>query len=132
MHENRGELLMSIKDLELQRTREDGKTYTTTLGTMHEDAQKQREKVHAKQMRKARRAEMWEKWKPKVLKCLKILGKLAVVGVVLYFSFWIVVGGIALMAVGGGMSGGGRASQNSRNRYNNQNYSQQDPRFWGR
>ena len=122
---------MSIKNLELQRTREDGKTYTTTLGTMHEDAQKQREKVHAKYMRKARRADMLKKWKPKVLKGLKLLGKLAVIGVLLYFLFWIVVGGIVLMAVGSGMSEGGRASQN-RSSYHNPNLPTLHPRYWRR
>ena len=108
---------MSIKNLEIQRTREDGKTYTTTFGTMHEDAQKQREKMHAKYMRKARRADMRKKWKPKVLKGLKILGKLTVVGVLLYFLFWVAVGGIVLMAVGSGMVEGGRPPRNRGNRY---------------
>lgn len=119
---------MSIKNLELQRTREDGKTYTTTIGTMHEDAQKQREKVHAKHMRKARRADMRKKWMPKVLEGIKILGILAVVGVLLYYVFWIIVGGIVLMAAGAGMSEGGREAQNRANHYNQQNYNQQDPR----
>lgn len=113
---------MSIKDLELQRTREDGKTYTTTIGTMQEDAQTQREKVHKKYMRKVRRAEMRKKWMPKVLNGIKILGTLAVVGVLLYFLFWVIIGGIVLAAVGAGMSESGRASQNRSNHYNRQNY----------
>lgn len=125
---------MSIKNLELQRTREDGKTYTTTIGTMHEDAQSQREKVHKKHMRKARRADMRKKWMPKVLNGIKILGILAVVGVLLYYLFWIIVGGIVLMAVGAGMSEGGIASQNRSNYYNQQNYDRptNNPKYWRR
>lgn len=125
---------MSIKNLELQRTREDGKTYTTTIGTMHEDAQTQREKVHAKHMRKARRADMRKKWMPKVLNGIKILGILAVVGVLLYFLFWVVVGGIVLAAVGAGMSEGGAEAQSRANYYNQQRYDRptNNPKYWRR
>lgn len=123
---------MSIKDLEIIRTREDGKNYKTTLGTMEEDAKIQAEKLQKIRARKAKRAKWWKKWKPTIIKSLKIIGILVILGILLYFLFWVVVGGIVLAAVGAGMSEGGRASQNRANYYNNQNYSRQDPRFWGR
>ena len=68
----------------------------------------------------------------KVLKGIKILGTLAVVGVLLYFLFWIIVGGIVLAAVGAGMSEGGTAAQNRGNYYNQQRYNRptNNPKYW--
>lgn len=106
---------MSIKDLELIRTREDGKEYKTTLGTMDEDARIQAEKLQKIRARKAKRAarkaklaKWWKKWKPTIIKSLKIIGKLVILGILFYFLFWVFIGAIILMAVGGGMSEAGK------------------------
>ena len=63
---------MSIKDLEIIRTREDGKEYKTTLGTMDEDAKIQAEKLQKMRARKAKPAKLWKKGKPTFIKSLKI------------------------------------------------------------
>ena len=123
---------MSIKDLEIIRTREDGKNYKTTLGTMEEDAKIQAEKLQKKRARKAKRAKWWKKWKPTIIKSLKIIGILVILGILLYFLFWIVIGGIILMAVGAGMSEGAQASKAQSEFYNEQRIhrSKTPPKYW--
>lgn len=112
---------MSIKDLQLTQTREDGKKYNTTLGTREEDAQKQRELMYKKQIRKAKWAKWRKKWTPRIIEGLKLLAIIAVVGVLLYFLFWIVIIGIGLMAVGAGMSEAGQEGQARAEHYNQKN-----------
>lgn len=123
---------MSIQDLELIQTREDGKTYVTTIGKMDEDARIQSEKVHAKQVRKAKWAKWRKKWMPRIIEGIKILAIVAVVGYLLYLLFWVVIGAIMLMAVGAGMSEGGQAGQAQTNYYNQQRYNRptNNPKYW--
>ena len=123
---------MSIKDLEIIRTREDGKNYKTTLGTMEEDAKIQAEKLQKKRARKAKRAKWWAKWKPTIIKSLKIIGILVILGILLYFLFWVFIGGIILMAVGAGVSEGAKASKAQSDFYNEQRIhrSKLPPKYW--
>lgn len=112
---------MSIKNMEIIRTREDGKAYKTTLGTMDEDAKIQAEKLQKMRARKEKRAKWWKKWKPTIIKSLEIIGILAILGILLYFLFWIFVGAIILMAVGSGVSEAGREGQARAQYYNRRN-----------
>lgn len=126
---------MSIKDLELIRTREDGKEYKTTLGTMDEDAKIQAEKLQKKRARKAKRAKWWKKWKPTIIKSLKIIGKLVILGILFYFLFWVFIGAIILMAAGSGVREAGQdaKAQQARNEFYNQkrrNLPTLHPKYW--
>lgn len=57
---------------------------------------------------KATLSHWWKKWKPTIIKSLKIIGKLVILGILFYFLFWVFIGAIILMAVGGGMSEAGK------------------------
>lgn len=125
---------MSIQDLKLSRTREDGKTYTTTVGNRYDDARKQREKVSKKQQRKAKWSAWKKKWFPIIWDIVKLLGTIAVFCVLLYFLFWVAIIGIALAAIGGGLSEGGREQQAQGHYYNEQrrNRPTNNPKYWRR
>lgn len=131
VQENRGEKLMSIQDLDLLQTREDGKTYHTTIGRRKEDAQKQSELMYAEQARKAKWAKWRKKWLPRIVKGIGITAGVAVVGYFLYLLFWVIIGAVVLMAVGAGMSEAGQEGQ-ARTTYYNQRRRDQinDPRYW--
>lgn len=121
---------MSIQDLKLTQTREDGKTYTTTIGTREEDARKQRELMYAKQVRKAKWAKWRKKWMPRIITGIKILGIMAIAGYFLYLLFWVIVGGIVLMVVGAGMSEAGQEGQARAQHYNQKNRDYYNQNYW--
>lgn len=130
VQENRGEKLMSIQDLDLLQTREDGKTYHTTIGTRKEDAQKQRELMYAEQARKAKWAKWRKKWMPRIITGIKIAGIMAIAGYFLYLLFWVIVGAVVLMAVGSGMSEAGQEGQARANYYNKVNRDHYNQNYW--
>lgn len=124
--------MSSIKDLIIVREREDGKEYTTTLGTMEEDAKKQaellaqeraakEEKRRKWQLRKEKFLAWWKKWWPTIWKVLQVVGILAILAAIIYVAFWIIIGAIVLMAVGAGMSEGGSEGVARANHYNKVN-----------
>lgn len=123
---------MSLKDIQLTQKREDGKTYTTTVGTMEEDAKIHHQKMLDERARKIKWAKWRKKWIPRIVRTFEIIAILTLVGVVLYFAVWLFIIGIVLMAAGSGMSEGGRESQ-ARSQYYNQlrhDRPTNNPKYW--
>ena len=66
------------------------------------------------------------------MKGVSILGIVAIVGVLLYFLFWIIIGGVVLMAVGAGMSEAGSEAKDRSQYYSQQRYNRptNNPKYW--
>lgn len=120
--------MMTIKDTVVTQEREDGEKYTTTLGTMEEDAKKQaellkqekrkkEEKRCKRQLRKEKWQAWWKKWGPKILYALKIVGIIVALGVLLYHLFYIALFLFALAGAAGGGGGEHQDGQSNRARY---------------
>lgn len=121
-----------------KRTEDEGMSLTITEGEVPKALQDAMQgNVHVvtkEQIRKEKRKAWWKKWGPLIWKGIQITAIAVVVGVLLYYLFWIALIVIGLAAMGGGMAESGQQQQSQGQFYNQQRSDRPtaNPKYWKR